>query len=157
MNYLWILNKEKAEYEKSAKVFGLRLKFYPDITFTDRQLCIGFCNYLRRNYFFPIRVYLCFVGQRKFKDPIDGHLYYGIFYSNNNERHKRYPKIFIAAKTYDKDDRYNLLFTIAHELSHYYQWYFYDDEKRSDRSLEIEANRWADYLVGEYLKNNIEM
>ena len=147
MNYLWIQKSNKIEYENSAKASGLRLKFYSDIYVRDKQLCLNFCNYLRKNYFFPIRVYISFVAQDKFKDPVDGHIYYGIFYPNNECQRKIYPRIFIAAKTYNKYDEYNLLLTIAHELSHYYQWYFFEDEKRTDRSLEIEANKWAKYLV----------
>lgn len=39
----------------------------------------------------------------------------------------------------------------------YYQWYFLEEDKRTSRSLEIEANRWAkiilDYYYNEYLTN----
>ena len=40
---------------------------------------------------------------------------------------------------------------MAHELTHYFQWYFLEDEARTDRSLEVEAGKWARYLVAEYL------
>lgn len=42
-------------------------------------------------------------------------------------------------------------FTIAHELTHYFQWFFYEDMHRTNRSLEIEATRWAKYLLQQYL------
>ena len=57
--------------------------------------------------------------------------------------------IYTAANT---DLRY-LKFTILHELTHYFQWYFLQDETRTDRSLEIEANRYAYWLLNEYESN----
>lgn len=150
MNYLWIQKSDKKEFEGSAKSFGLRLTFCSEIDQQDKQLCLKFCGFLRREFFFPIRVNISFIAQEKFKDPDDGHNYYGIFYSNSESQRKRYPRIFIATKTHNKNDEYNLLFTIAHELSHYFQWYFLEDEKRTDRSLEAEANKWAEYIVEMY-------
>ena len=44
----------------------------------------------------------------------------------------------------------DVLFTLVHELTHYYQWYFCQEESRTDRSLEIEANKYADYIFYEY-------
>jgi len=31
---------------------------------------------------------------------------------------------------------------------------FFEDDRRSNRSLEIEATKYAKYLVGEYLNNH---
>ena len=47
---------------------------------------------------------------------------------------------------------FNFLTSLAHELTHYFQWYFKytDSGERTERSLEQEATRWAMYLVGEY-------
>lgn len=148
---MWIEKKDKKEYNDFRQQ-GLRLKFYPGLTEDDhREYCL-FCNWLRKQYFFPVRVYLCFVAQKAFYDMNDGHKYYGVFYSDLEckERGAIYPRIFVAAKSESKDERASCIFTIIHELTHYFQWYFYEDEKRSDRSLEIEANRWARYLLWKY-------
>ena len=68
-----------------------------------------------------------------------------------DEKRKTYPRISIAAKV----DNNNLIdiYTLAHEITHYYQWYFLEEEKRTDRSLEIEANKWAKYIVNSYCDN----
>lgn len=47
---------------------------------------------------------------------------------------------------------YEICFTMLHELTHYYQWYFYEEKNRTDRSLEIEANKWARYILQEWEK-----
>lgn len=157
MNYLWILKEDKYEFENSAQASGLRLTFYNNISPQDKQLCLNFCKFLRKIFYFPIRVNITFVAQEKFKDPVDGHTYYGIFYSNSESKRKIYPRVFIALKTRNKSDEDNVLLTISHELTHYFQWYFFEDEKKTDRSLEVEANKWANYLVGmfkDYLVDN---
>lgn len=57
-------------------------------------------------------------------------------------------KIFTLYKLQQK--LYELYRTIAHEIAHYFQQYFDEDEVRSDRSLEIEANLWAMFLVSQF-------
>lgn len=146
---MWIEKKYKTEYD-DCYVRGLRLKFYDGITAYEREEIVKFCKWLRSNYFFPIRVNVFFVAQKKFKSSEDGHLYYGIFYSPDENGDLRYPRIYIATKFRDIKERYDLLFTLVHELTHYFQWYFMEDEEKSDRSLEIMANRWAMYILKEY-------
>lgn len=72
-----------------------------------------------------------------------------IFTPEELRKGAKYPCIYVAANT---DLRY-LEFTILHELTHYFQWYFLQDETRTDRSLEIEANRYAYWLLNEYESN----
>ena len=145
----WIEKKYKTEYD-DCYVRGLRLKFYDGITAYEREEIVKFCKWIRENYFFPIRVNVCFVAQKKFKSPDDGHLYSGIFYSPDEIEFLQYPRIFVATEFKDAKERYEVLFTLAHELTHYYQWNFMEDEKKSDRSLEIMANRWSTYILKEY-------
>ena len=146
---MWIDKQEKKQYS-DCPVHGLRLKFYEGISQTEKEDCLKFCNWLRKNYWFPIRIRLDFIPQKKFRDPQDGHYYYGIFYSNKESRRKIYPRIFIATQIKNQSERNNVFFTVAHELTHYYQWYFYEDERKSIRSLEISANKWAYYILSEY-------
>ena len=62
-----------------------------------------------------------------------------------------YPRICIAARAQTPEAQEDVLLAMAHELTHYFQWYFLEDEARTDRSLEVEAGKWARYLVAEYL------
>ncbi len=147
---MWIEINEREQYN-DCNTTGLRLKFYGGITESERRECKLFCDWLRKKFWFPIRVYLLFVHTKKFKDPDDGHLYYGIFYSNDESKRKVYPRICIAAEFDSEEEKEETFLSVAHELTHYYQWYFLEDEKKSGRSLEIMANKWARYVVGTYL------
>lgn len=71
---------------------------------------------------------------------------------------QKHPFIWIATgkdgrKTRKEYYIEDVLHLVAHELTHYFQWYFNQFDNRSNRSLEIEANRWANYLVDLYLEN----
>lgn len=66
-------------------------------------------------------------------------------------KRKIYPRICIAARAQTPKAQEDVLLAMAHELTHYFQWYFLEDEARTDRSLEVEAGKWARYLVAEYL------
>ncbi len=81
------------------------------------------------------------------------HRYHGAFYSMDDEKRRIYPRISIAANVGDKYSLQDIFFTLAHEITHYYQWYFLEDNKRTDRSLEIEANKWAKYILELYFMN----
>ena len=69
------------------------------------------------------------------------------FEGENNINKKIYPQIHLATKTNKVED---VLFGLIHELSHYFQWFFYIDNKRSDRSLEMAANKYAKYILSKY-------
>ena len=146
---MWIERKYSTEYS-DCPARGLRLKFYDGFDPENRRKLTDFCNFLRKAYFFPICVYVCMVNVEKFPSPDAGHTYFGIFYDNGDCKRKTYPRICVAAHFESDAQFFDVCYTIVHELTHYFQWYFLEDDKRSDRSLEIEANRWADYLTGEY-------
>ncbi len=105
---------------------------------------------MRKNYYFPIRLNILFCDTRVFRHHIDNHPYYGAFYNMDDEKRKVYPKISIAARVAKNNSLEDVLFALAHEITHYYQWYFLEDEKRTNRSLEIEANKWANYILDLY-------
>ena len=67
-----------------------------------------------------------------------------------DEKRKIYPRISIASKVTKNNTSEDILFSLAHEITHYYQWYFGEEDKRTGRSLEIEANKWSGYIVGLY-------
>lgn len=149
---MWIKKEEKQNYNDSS-IRGLRVYFYEGVTLEEKSVCTEFCNWLRKRYWFPIRIKLYFIPQKKFRSIDDGHFYYGIFYSNEEYKTKRYPCICVAARIKNERDKFELYFTVVHELTHYFQWYFFKDEKLSSRSLEIEANKWSKYLISEFLND----
>ena len=70
---------------------------------------------------------------------------YGIFYSNDESNGRIYPQIYIPAN----NKLYFVYHSLCHELSHYFQWYLNDD-KRSDRSLEAQASKYADRILEDF-------
>lgn len=148
---MWIDKKEKLLYNDS-KYHGIRIHFYNNFPEENIKKIRLFCRWLSTKYWFPIRCNIYFVDQKKFQSIDDGHTYYGIFYSNEDNR--KYPCICVANELRNADDEYECYFTVTHELTHYFQWYFYETENKSNRSLEIMANKWARWLVEEYLWEN---
>lgn len=149
----WIERKYKDQYKDSAKASGIRYQFYDyDNVFDTNTVeeLHHFITFLRKYYYFPIRLNILFCNTKAFKHHIDHHTYYGAFYSMDNEKRMIYPRISIAAKVTDGNALYDILFSLAHEITHYYQWYFFEDEQRTDRSLEIEANKYANYILDLY-------
>lgn len=95
---------------------------------------------------------MLFSNKEKFIHPRDSHKFFGIFFSNDNQKRKIYPQIYVTSKTTKSNPIEDIYYTLSHELTHYFQGFFYEDNKRTERSLEIEANRWAIYIVSSYLE-----
>ena len=152
----WIDRKYKNKYMDSAKASGIRYKFYDYGNVFDATAMEDikkFIVFLRKNYYFPIRLNILFCNTTAFKHHIDKHKYYGAFYSMDDEKRKVYPRISIAANVSGSNCLQDVLFSLAHEITHYYQWYLLEEDQRSDRSLEIEANKWAKYILNLYLES----
>ena len=145
----WIEKQFKNEYLDSADKIGVRCRFSINFDEQVKNEIKKFISYIRKNYYFPIRLNVVFFDEAYFVNDIDGHKYYGVFYDGDDNV---YPKIHIAARLTERNPLEDILFSIAHEITHYYQWYFLEDEKQTDRSLEIEANKWSDYILAEYYR-----
>lgn len=126
---------------------GLRLHFKPDVDSVIKAKIKSLFLWLRRKYFFPFRCEVYFVNQKKFRSKEKYKFCQGIFFYPEESKPKSNPCIYIATDIEIND----IYFTIFHELTHYFQWYFFENEKRTDRSLEIEANKYSDWLLYEYL------
>ena len=107
-------------------------------------------------YFFPIRCYLHLTGNERYHSKDKGFCY-GIFFPGT-KMPKRYPCIYLPTKQLNnKQDIASVLFNLTCLLTYYYQWYFDCEKSYSHRSLEIEATKAANYLVGEYLNKSINL
>ncbi len=147
----WIEKIYKNEYVGSAKLTGLRYKFTDNFDEDTKKDLIDFVFFIRKNFYFPIRLNVLFCNASVFMHHLDGHKYYAAFYSYDDEKRKIYPRISVASRVSKNNPLNDILFAVAHEITHYYQWYFLEEDKRTDRSLEIEANKWAIYVLELYL------
>lgn len=154
---IWI-NKEFIDYYSDSSKKGLRLRFYSGVDPFVKEECKKFCNWLRSQFWFPLRCGIKFFPWAYFYDQTDiRKKHSGYFYYSSDEKNEKPPIIWLATGEYNnceaqkkQDKLYNILFTLTHELTHYFQWYFYEFNKRTDRSLDMEANKWGNYLLYEY-------
>ena len=149
---LWIERCERNLYLDSAPATGLRVRYQEGLKsdlLADVKTLVA---YLRKHYYFPIRCNIMISSHITYRSEVDGHKYVGVFYDNKNACPNRmiYPQIFVCGGTDEKHCMDDVLVTLLHELSHYFQWYFMEDGRRTDRSLEMEANKWAYYVMGCY-------
>ena len=156
---MWIEIKDKKEYNTYNKK-GMRLHFCSGVNQTIKVAFKIFCKWLRKHYFFPVRVdvkikrHSAFVSKdSKNKSGVAG----GFYYTSDNVESDS-PDIWIATGIFNKckDEKkehtiFDILFTVTHELTHYYQWFFGEFNKRTDRSLEIEATKWGHWLIYEFI------
>lgn len=145
----WIEKKYKKEYINSSKVSGIKSYFENGLDELIISKIKDFISFVRKRYYIPIRINIYFSNRNYYIHKEDKHKFYAVFFGENDEK---YPSIYIASKGNVIDD---IIFALAHEITHYYQWYFLDEEKRTNRSLEIEANRWAYYIYNLYLEYKI--
>ncbi|WP_226602578.1 hypothetical protein [Bacillus cereus] len=140
--HIWTLTNWRKYYnlEEKSHRMGLRLKFDKDVDPEVRRAIKEFCKWIRREYFFPIRVPIYVKSSYKIK-AMDGELVYGTFFepfNRNDELEKR-----------GKNDALGgYLFTIAHELTHYFQWI--NDIKLTRIGYERQATTYSGYIIDEY-------
>ena len=145
-NFLWVTKTSEniQFYSDSASKSNLSLHFASAIDSGTKKHICAFVRYLRKEFFFPIRCNIYFCNQEKFLSSKNGYCY-GIFYSNDENNGRIYPQIYIPANM----DIYSVYHSLCHELSHYFQWFFNDD-KRSDRSLEVQASKCAYSILEDF-------
>ncbi len=146
-NFLWITKtKENLQfYSDSAAKSNLSLHFASDIDIDAKNSICRFVRYLRKEFYFPIRCNIYFCNQEKFHSSKGGYCY-GIFYSNDESIRLIYPQIYIPVN----NNLYQVYNSLCHELTHYFQWYFLDNKEKSNRSIEVQASRYATRILEDY-------
>lgn len=146
-NSIWIDLENKSHYSDS-KSQGLYV--YYDKTYDSdakRKLDL-FVFWLKKRFFFPIRCNIFIENERDYCSSKEGCRCQGVFYGIGDFARTKLPRIYIAGNA----EIDYVIFALVHELSHYYQWYFFQDNSRSERNLEIEANKYAKWLTYSFLE-----
>ena len=135
MEHIWTIeNWEKnINLHEQGHRTSLRIRFDKDIDSEVRKSCKEFVSFLRKEYFFPLRVVI-YVKNVKKLIAMDGDKVYGTFWSMNDD-YSVEPHIRVAAGDYNdlckvqgKDDALAaILCSITHELTHYLQWIKYHE------------------------------
>ena len=151
MRKLWTSEDWEQYFENKKRRIGLYLRFEKGIDTEIKRACKDFCKWLRLNYCFPIRITIYFKESEsvisKNKERFSG-LFWGPFNKNDE------PYIKIATGDIQeiinekgKDNGLGaMLFTIAHELSHYFQWIKDIDNDHDER----QAKYYSREIVYDY-------
>jgi hypothetical protein len=132
---------------------GLRFVIDKGVDPEVRRACKEFGAWLRKEYFFPIRIPVYVKANERIKAK-DGDMVTGTFFEPYNRGHE--PYIRIAAGDYKdlllelgKDSALAaILSSIVHELTHYFQWI--NDIKLTEIGIERQASAYSSFLLDEY-------
>lgn len=104
---------------------GFSVHFEKDINPDFRQLCLCFCAWLRRHYYFPTHVNI-YIKNCKTITLMDGSTAYGGFrYFKTKPPYIRIPAAIDPTEYNGWEDieiYYSILGSLVHELTHYFQW-----------------------------------
>ena len=155
MEHIWTIeNWEKnLEINRNGRRRGLRLRFDKGVDPEVHRACKEFADFIRKEYFFPVRVPVYLKNKKRIKC-LDGDLAYGTFFRPDNYRDEPYIRIAVGDYTdlclkWGKESALTaILLTIAHELTHYFQWI--NALELTPLGEERQAKRYARYILDEY-------
>lgn len=132
---------------------GIRLRFDPGVNCEVRRACKDFVKWLRSQYEFPVRIPIYFKATKTIISRSGEHVSASFFgpYDKSVEPYIRisvgdYPDLL---RERGKDNALaSILHSIAHELSHYYQWL--KDSDLSEEKMERQARYYALEILSDY-------
>lgn len=153
----WNCCKWKDDLDFRPRRSGLRLRIDSDVPSVIREHCIHFAAWLRKKYEFPVRIPV-YVKFKTLVRASDGELVSGLFFEPYSRSVEPYAKV--AVGVVDKlEDEYNtknaickILCSIAHELTHYFQWINCMEpmEPRANSRIEWQASYYGHKLSKMY-------
>jgi hypothetical protein len=157
--HIWTIEKwiEYLDYDNNHYRTGLRLKFEKGIDAEVRRACKEFCKWIRTEYYFPVRIPV-YVKKSKYIKAMDGDFVNGTFFKPFNKIEEPYARIATGFYHEDllkrgKDNSLaSVLLTIAHELTHYFQWI--NNIQLTEIGEERQATRYARLILDEYAQTH---
>ena len=156
MDHIWTIEnwEQNIDLMEEGHRTGFRLRFDSGIDPEVRRACKEFAAFLRKEYFFPLRV-VAYIKNKKKIRAMDGDLVYGTFWSMEDD-YTVEPHIRVAAGDYlNLCDRWGkdsaltaILLTIGHELTHYFQWI--NALELTPIGMERQATKYARYVLDDY-------
>ncbi|WP_236693039.1 basic secretory family protein [Aneurinibacillus tyrosinisolvens] len=127
----------------------MRFRFEKGVDKEVRRACIEFGYWLRNEFFFPVRIPIYIKSSTSIK-ALDGEYVSAVFFEPFDKKEEPYIKISTGEykksliKNGKDDALAEILGSIVHELTHYYQWI--NDFKPSER----QANNYISKILYEY-------
>ena len=151
--FLWDRTDWTEFYGNADVRRGLRVRYEHGIDTDLKESIKRFILWIRRNYYFPFRVVI-YIKSSEFITAKDGDLVSGTFFEPYYRTDE--PYIRVAAGDHAKnlirwgrDDAIAAtLRTIAHELTHYYQWI--NGVDKPIRNLELQAYICSSIIIRKY-------
>lgn len=153
--HIWVSEKwvKKINWANEDYRSGLRIKIDKNVDPEVKRACKEFAVWLRKEYFFPIRVPIYVKASLNLKT-LDGSKAFGTFFRPDSFKDE--PYIRIAAGDYGdmlnkwgKDSALAVILkTISHELTHYFQWI--NGLELTLLGEERQATKYSRYILNEY-------
>ena len=152
--HIWTINEwEKNLQNDTSRRTGIRFRYEKTVHPEVKRVCSQFAIWLRTQYYFPLRV-VVYVKGTKFIKTKDGENVVGSFFEPFSYLDE--PYIRIATGDYgelthiwgDDNALASILLSLAHELTHYYQWI--NNIQLTPIGRERQATRYANYILDEY-------
>ena len=150
----WINKKDKKNYLNICKYNGVRFSFESGIPEKAKNELSKLINYIRKKFYFPIRFNVCFTNEEVFINSENGEKGYCAFYGNQEAKKRMYPKLYVPALESDNNLLIEIEYYVCLGISMYYQWFFKQDEKLSEKQLNKEADELADFYIKEYFEKS---
>lgn len=151
--HIWTIENWKNNLSESDRRTGLSLKIDSTVDDDVRVACKNFAKWMRQEYYFPLRVPV-YVRGTAYIRTMDKDRVAGSFFEPDSFDTE--PYVRIAAGGYadllasrGRDDAIaSILFTLSHELTHYFQWI--NALQLTDVGRERPATEYARYILHEY-------
>lgn len=150
---LWLMNKWIKRYDTSCIRYGMRLRCDRDIDPEVRRACKEFCKWLRLKYEFPVRIPIYLKNSAMIR-AMDGEMVSATFFGPYDKYQEPYIRVAVGdyqelLKKKQKDDILaSYICSIAHELTHYYQWL--NGVELTPIGEERQAGRYASLILKKY-------
>ena len=150
--HLWKLDHWKKSLPAGHRT-GLRFRFDCEVDSEVKTACLRFAQWLRKEYVFPVRVPVYVKSAERIRT-MDGDSVVGSFFEPDDTAQEPYIRLATGdyADLADLHGRDNalaaILSSLAHELTHYYQWI--NVLPLTDRGRERQASIYARRILDEY-------
>lgn len=145
----WVKNLQNNDNRRSGIRFRYDKTVHPEV----KRAFMQFANWLRTQYSFPLRVVVYVKGAEMIRAR-DGENVVGTFFEPFSYADEPYIRVATGdyielAEQSGKDNALaSILWSLAHELTHYYQWI--NNVKLTDVGKERQASKLANQIIDEY-------
>lgn len=150
---LWTAKKWIKRYDTARTRHGVRLRCDKNIDSEVRRTCKEFCRWLRLEYEFPVRVPIYLKASATIS-AMDGEQVSATFFGPYDKYQEPYIRVAVGdyqelLKKRGKDDALaSYICSIAHELTHYFQWL--NGIELTAIGEERQASRYASLILEKY-------